>query len=88
MQELPELSVQGPQLESGIEELSEYTSKTLKKLQGKRLGIGAKEPKAKDVSEPVLDYADRDELTRAILHYEILGRPLSMRGPSERIIGL
>jgi len=88
MQEFPELSVQGPQLESGIEELPEYTSETLKKLKAERLGFAAKEPKVEDVSEPVLDYADRDELTRAILHYEILGRPLSMRGPSERIIGL
>jgi len=88
MQEFADLSVQGPQLESGIEELPEYTSKTLKKLKAERLGFAAKAPKVKDVSEPVLDYADRDELTRAILHYEILGRPLSMRGPSERIIGL
>ena len=88
MQELSELSVQGPQLESGIEELPEYTSKTVKKLKAERLGFAAKAPKVEDVSKPVLDYADRDELTRAILHYEILGRPLSMRDPSERIIGL
>ncbi len=88
MPEFADLSVQGPQLESGIEELPEYTSKTVKKLQGRPLGFAAKATKVEDVSEPVLDYADRDELTRAILHYEILGRPLSMRDPSERIIGL
>ena len=88
MQEFADLSVQGPQLESGIEDIPEYTSKTVKKLKAERLGFAAKAPKVEDVSEPVLDYADRDELTRAILHYEILGRPLSMRGPSERIIGL
>jgi len=40
------------------------------------------------IEEPLLDYADADELTRAILHYEILGRPLSLRGPGEQIIGL
>jgi hypothetical protein len=88
MREFADLSVQGPQLESGIEELPEYTSKTVKKLKAERLGFAAKAPKVEDVSEPVLDYADRDELTRAILHYEILGRPLSMRDASERIIGL
>jgi hypothetical protein len=38
--------------------------------------------------ELLLDYADPEELRRAILHYEILGKPLSMRGPSEQIIGL
>jgi len=39
-------------------------------------------------SELSLDYADADKLRRAILHYEILGKPLSLRGPSEHIIGL
>jgi hypothetical protein len=29
---------------------------------------------------PVVDFADPEELRRAILHYEILGKPLSMRG--------
>jgi len=38
--------------------------------------------------ESLLDYADPDELRRAILHYEILGKPLSLRGPGEQIIGL
>lgn len=33
----------------------------------------------------LIDYADPDELRRAILHYEILGKPLSLRDPSERI---
>jgi len=38
--------------------------------------------------ESLLDYADPDELRRAILHYEILGKPLSLRRPGEHIIGL
>ena len=37
------------------------------------------------LSELLIDYADPDELRRAILHYEILGKPLSLRDPSERI---
>jgi len=86
--ELPELSLESPQLETGIEELPDYTSKTLQKLKTERLGIAAKARKVEDVSVPVLDYADMDALRRAILHYEILGRPLSLRDPSERIIGM
>ena len=31
-------------------------------------------------ASPVVDFADPEELRRAILHYEILGKPLSMRG--------
>ncbi len=34
------------------------------------------------------DYADSDQLRRAILHYEILGRPLSLRDPQDPAIGL
>jgi len=42
------------------------------------------------VSEPVaspylIDYADIDALKRAILHYEILGKPVSLRDPSQQV---
>jgi len=33
-------------------------------------------------------YDDPEQLRRAILHYEILGKPLSLRGRDEHIIGL
>jgi hypothetical protein len=33
------------------------------------------------------DYADLEQLRRAILHYEILGKPLSLRPPGEQVIG-
>jgi hypothetical protein len=33
-------------------------------------------------------YDDPEQLRRAILHYEILGKPLSLRGRGEHIIGL
>jgi hypothetical protein len=36
----------------------------------------------------LLDYDDPAELRRAILHYEILGKPLSLRDPGEHTIGL
>ena len=43
---------------------------------------------AEHLPEILSDYADPDDLRRAILHYEILGRPLSLRDPSGQIIGL
>ncbi|MBA7660547.1 hypothetical protein ES703_68549 [subsurface metagenome] len=76
-----------PELQTGIEALPEYTSKTVEGLVGKRK-VMAEFPKSKYLSEVLLDYADPDELRMAILHYEILGRPLSLRDPSGQIIGL
>ena len=40
------------------------------------------------LGEILRDYEDTDRLRRAILHYEILGKPVSLRGSSEHIIGL
>lgn len=37
------------------------------------------------VRMPLVDYSDVDALKRAILHYEILGKPLAFRDPLERI---
>jgi len=36
----------------------------------------------------VIDYSDPDALRKAILHYEILGKPLALRGPSEEATSL
>jgi len=74
-----------PELEARIQELPEFT---VKKLEDKRVGIPAEIPQAKHLAEILLDYSDPNDLKRAILHYEILGRPLSLRGPSGHIIGL
>jgi len=87
MPEMLELPLLGPQVQHGIKELPEFTTETIEELEAKSLGFAAQKPVVEDVSSPVLDYADADELTRAILHYEILGKPLSLRGPSEQIIG-
>ena len=76
-----------PEIETSLEELPEFTSKTVEGLVGKRKGM-AEVPESKYLSEVLLDYADPDDLRMAILHYEILGRPLSLRGPSGQIIGL
>jgi len=86
--EAPKVSPPISQLQVDLEELPEFTSKPLKGLEDMRIGIPSETAQPEAAIEPLLDYADTDELKRAILHYEILGRPLSLRGPSEQIIGL
>ena len=76
-----------PELQTGIEDLPEYTTKTVEGLLGKRKGM-AEVPKSKYLSEVLADFTDPEDLRMAILHYEILGRPLSLRDPSGQIIGL
>lgn len=77
------------EVEPKLEKLPEYTSKTVKAEGSKRAVVAAAQvPQTKHLSEILMDYSDPDELKRAILHYEILGRPLSLRDPSGRIIGL
>lgn len=76
------------QIQTKFQELPEFTGKTVKKLKDKRIDSPSEIPQAKHLAEILLDYSDPDELKRAILHYEILGKPLSLRGPSQHIIGL
>ena len=84
----PKLGEVISELQPEFQELPEFTSKAVKALEDKRIRAPAEIPEAKYLSEILLDYAEPEELKTAILHYEILGRPLSLRGPSERIIGL
>ena len=44
-------------------------------------------PQAEYLSDILSDYEDPEKLRRAILHYEILGKPISLRGPSEQFCG-
>ena len=76
-----------PELQTGIEDLPEFTTKAVERLVGKRKGM-AEVPESKYLSEVLADFTDPEDLRMAILHYEILGRPLSLRDPSGQIIGL
>jgi len=76
-----------PELETRIEELSQFTTAAVKELGGQLGDIPAEMPAADYLPEILSDYADPDQLRRAILHYEILGRPLSLRASSAHIIG-
>ena len=79
--------VQPGTVQPDFEELPESTTKTAEGLVGKRKGI-AEVPESKYLSEVLADFTDPEDLRMAILHYEILGRPLSLRDPSGQIIGL
>jgi len=84
----PKLPRRTAQVEPDFEELPEFTSKAVKELEVNHGDIAAEIVQTKYLSEILSDYSDPEELRRAILHYEILGRPLSLRDPSGQIIGL
>ncbi len=67
-----------PQIKAETVELKPI-SKTVKGLQDKLVPEPGQMPESEYLSELLTDYADPEELRRAILHYEILGRPLSLR---------
>jgi hypothetical protein len=77
-----------PQVGPEIQELPEFTVKAFKKLKDKHISTPSEIPQAKHLAEILSDYSDPDELKRAILHYEILGRPIALRGSSGSVIGL
>ena len=76
-----------PELGTSIQSLPEFTTKVVG-LPGKRKEGPAEVVESIHLSEVLSDYEDPEELKRAILHYEILGRPLALRDTSRNIIGL
>lgn len=77
----PGLTPPKPQIHPDLQQLPEFTSKAVEELEGKRVPIPSTMSQMGYLSELLLDYADPEELRRAILHYEILGKPLSLRSP-------
>lgn len=75
------------ELQKGIDEFPGFTSNIVG-LPGKRKAVPAEAVEPMHLSEVLADYEDPEELKRAILHYEILGRPLALRDPSADVIGL
>ncbi len=75
----PEPLLTEPQIKAERVEPTELTGKTVKGLQDKQAFEPEQMPESEYLSELLKDYADPEELRRAILHYEILGRPLSLR---------
>ena len=77
----------GPEAEAKLEELPEFTATTVGKVVRKPQGVSPPALRAVHLADILSDYAHPDDLRRAILHYEILGKPVALRGPREDIIG-
>ena len=82
----PEPSLPVSQMKAEKPKLAEPVTTSVKGLLDKRASEPAQMTESEYLPELLMDYADPDELRRAILHYEILGRPLSLRDPSEHSI--
>ena len=74
-----------PQVQPKLEKVTAGVAASL--ITAERAVAGAEIPQTKYLSEILFDYDDPEKLRRAILHYEILGKPISLRAPSEHIIG-
>jgi len=93
-----------PQVQPKLEELPEFTAEmalaipaTVKKdvrlssveaPEVMRVAMPTEKQLATYLPAILSDYEDPEKLRRAILHYEILGKPISLRDLSEHIIGL
>ncbi len=74
----PELPLPTSQLQPVIDELPQLTTPLVTDLETQQAAPSPDQP-----TETFLADADPDELKKAILHYEILGRPLSLRDPAD-----
>jgi hypothetical protein len=68
-----------PKIKVESEEFIEPIYKTVKIDQEQEISEAAQSFDTEYLSELLMDYSDPDQLRRAILHYEILGKPLSLR---------
>ncbi len=77
----PELepALKEPQIKAEIPELTEPSVTSIRESQDKWASEPEQMIESEYLSELLTDYADPEELRRAILHYEILGKPLSLR---------
>jgi len=83
----PALPLPTPQVEPALQEPPDLSTQPLKELLEPERRAGPKAtPPEDDLLELEFDYTDPDELSKAILHFEILGPPVSLR-PSHQITG-
>ena len=83
----PQPAVHKPKVKTDLKGVPEFTSK-LPERQGDKYPIGTGEEPftTAGLTEIFSDYGEGEELKRAILHYEIIGKPLSLRRSSEQLI--
>jgi len=74
-----------------LEETAIQAEMIRKPLQGpkglKSSDIGISKTKEIFGNKPLIQFDDSEMLRKAILHYEILGKPVSLRGPGEHTVG-
>ena len=73
-------------IDTNIQELPEFAPKSVDNLADLPLSKSTQISQSEFVSDFVWDYKNPDELRRAILHYEILGKPLSLRDSSGSLL--
>lgn len=83
----PDFDTSSTLLDKGIQGLPDISTR-LVGLSGQKEAASSEVVESMYLSDVLADYEDSEELKRAILHYEILGRPLALRDPSAGIIGL
>jgi hypothetical protein len=83
----PELPAITSGLQAGPQVVPEAVSKPIEGLEQYGPPPAGK-PEPEFSLDSLVDYDKPEQLRRAILHYEILGKPLSLRSPGEHIIGL
>lgn len=81
----PEPLPQIKELRPELKELSELVTPAIEQIET-QFSDTFSMPQIEYLTEPMLDITDPDEIKKAILHYEILGKPLSLRDPLERIV--
>ena len=83
---MPEIQLQRPEVKQVLarpEELA-LVGEPLAGIKGlEATDLKVTQPRAIIEQKPLFDFDDPDSLRRAILHYEILGKPLSLRGLTE-----
>jgi len=73
-------------IDTNIQELPEFAPKSVDNLADLPLSKSTQISQSEFVSDFVWDYKNPDELRKAILHYEILGKPLSLRDSSGSLL--
>jgi hypothetical protein len=71
-------------LKTNLQELPEFSAESVQQLES----LSPQSAKGISMPQIPLDLTDSGSLRRAILYYEILGRPLSLRDPSEFFTGM
>ena len=79
IREVPDAIQVRPELKPRAPQPPEVTPKPIFEVEQKGVPIVAEAPVPMYLAEIISNYSDPEELRRAILHYEILGKPLSLR---------